>query len=125
MRGFGRSVGQAALAAALLNAVSAPAAERVFATAEKPISADLYPGRATTFPGGVTGYPDVVYSVVPGYRPLVIDVYVPAGAAAKPKPLIVYTHGGGWVGGHTRHAGAIADFPKQLAALAAEGFLPQ
>jgi acetyl esterase/lipase len=35
---------------------------------------------------------------------------------------VLYIHGGGWMSGHTRHSGALADFPKVLAALAAEGF---
>jgi hypothetical protein len=35
---------------------------------------------------------------------------------------VLYIHGGGWMAGHTRHSGAFADWPKVLAALAAEGF---
>ena len=37
--------------------------------------------------------------------------------------MIVFIHGGGWVGGNTRHSGALADFPRALAQLAAEGFV--
>jgi acetyl esterase/lipase len=35
----------------------------------------------------------VVYSAPPGFRPLELDLYTPAGEAA---PLIVFLHGGGW-----------------------------
>jgi acetyl esterase/lipase len=97
--------------------------QRVFPIAERPVLEDLYPERVTSFPGGVTGLADVVYSVVPGFRPLILDLYLPRAARQSPKPAIIYIHGGGWVGGHTRHAGATANFPRALAALAAEGFV--
>ena len=58
--------------------------------------------------------------MLPGFRPLVLDLYLPQGTA--PQPLVVFVHGGGWVGGNTRHSGALADFPRALAQLAAEGF---
>jgi acetyl esterase/lipase len=35
----------------------------------------------------------------------------------------VYVHGGGWVGGNTRHSGALSDFPQALSRLASEGFV--
>jgi acetyl esterase/lipase len=104
-------------------AVAAPG-QRVFPTADRPPSADPYPDRVTPFPGGVTSLADVVYSVIPGYRPMILDIYMPPrGKVATPKPLVIYVHGGGWVGGHTRAGGALADFPKVLASLAAEGFV--
>ncbi len=109
-------------AVVLLAAAPVLAKSRSFPTAEKPALTDVYPARTVSFPGGVTGLADVTYSVLPGYRPLVIDLYLPRKAAA-PKPLILYIHGGGWVGGHTRHSGALANFPQVLAALAAEGFV--
>ena len=37
-------------------------------------------------------------------------------------PLVVYVHGGGWQSGHTRHAGAFADWPAALALLASRGY---
>ena len=109
-------------AAALIAAGSASAqGTRVFPTSEKPALDDVYPDRVTRFPGGVTGLSDVVFSTIPGYRPMIVDIYKPA--TKSPKPLILYVHGGGWVGGHTRHSGALADFPKALAKLASEGFV--
>jgi acetyl esterase/lipase len=111
----------------LLAAIAAPlsaAPARTFPIAEKPVPGDNYPARITGFPGGVTGFADVVYSSVPGYRPMVVDLYLPPkGKVAKAKPLVMYIHGGGWVGGHTRQAAAFADFPGVLAQLAREGFV--
>ncbi len=82
---------------------------------------DVYPERVTQFADGVTGLADVTYSVLPGFRPLVLDLYLPSSTTAQ--PLILFVHGGGWVGGNTRHSGALADFPRALAQLAAEGFV--
>lgn len=105
-----------------LAAWAASGAERVFDVAGKPVLEDMYPARTTAFPGGVTGYADVVYSVLPGYRPLVVDIYTPPRSRG-PQPLVLFIHGGGWVGGHTRHSGALVDFPRVLARLAGEGFV--
>ncbi len=103
-------------------AVAAP--PRVFPIAEKPVPGDAYPDRVTAFPGGVTGLADVVYSTVPGYRPMVVDLYLPPKAkVARARPLVIYIHGGGWVGGHTRQAAAFSNFPGVLARLASEGFV--
>lgn len=107
--------------AALGLAVAAPAAApRVFPVADKPALDDRLPNPPIAMPGGVKVWRDVVYQTIDGYRPQIVDVYVPA--TKGPHPLVLYIHGGGWRGGHTRHSGALADFPKALAALAAEGF---
>jgi acetyl esterase/lipase len=117
-------LGAFSLCLALAASAGAAPGQRVFPTADRPPSADPYPDRVTHFPGGVTSLADVVYSVIPGYRPMILDIYMPPkGRAATPKPLVIYVHGGGWVGGHTRAGGALADFPKALASLAAEGFV--
>ena len=117
---------KAAAAVALLLAGPAlaqrPAAPRDLATVSGgPAQGDPMPDRALAFPGGVTAQADVIFSTVTGFRPLRLDLYRVAGAA--PKPLVIYIHGGGWVAGHTRAAGAIADFPAALAGLAREGFV--
>jgi acetyl esterase/lipase len=106
--------------AALACSAIAPAQKRDFPVAAAPVPEDRFPAVPIDFPQGVKAWRDVTYQTVPGYRPQVIDVYVPA--TAGPHPLILYIHGGGWMGGHTRQSGALADFPKVLAALAAEGF---
>jgi len=109
----------------LAGAVHGPAAlaqARDFATTATASQDDHYPDRITAWPGGVTSLADVTYSVLPGYRPMVVDIYQPPREQG-PRPLILYVHGGGWVGGNTRHGGATADFPAALAMLAAEGFV--
>ncbi|MDE2341591.1 MAG: alpha/beta hydrolase [Alphaproteobacteria bacterium] len=110
------------LALAGLGATPVSARERIFPVADKPVLEDRYPERINHFPGGVTGHADVVYSVLPGYRPLIVDIYTPP-KSVRPKPLILYIHGGGWLMGHTRHSGALTDFPNVLARLASEGFV--
>ena len=105
---------------AVLAAGMAVAKERIFPVDAQPVLEDRFPSVAVTFPGGVKAWRDVVYQALPGYRPQIIDIYVPPTPGNH--PLVLYIHGGGWVGGHTRHSGALADFPKVLASLAAEGF---
>lgn len=85
---------------------------------------DRYPERGYEFPNGVNSLADVVYAVHAGYRPLILDLYLPPGAGTNgaAHPLVVMVHGGGWQGGHTRHSGAFADWPAALASIASEGF---
>lgn len=86
------------------------------------VSTDQFPALKGMFPGGVVGHPDVVYSMIPGYRPMTLDLYVsPKGH--EPKPLVIYVHGGGWTGGTARNAGAFANFPGVLADLASRGYV--
>lgn len=63
---------------------------------------------------------DVVYASVPGYRPMLLDLYLPAGKG--PHPLVVYVHGGSWTSGSKRVTGHFSDFPGVLATLAGKGF---
>lgn len=54
---------------------------------------------------GATGdvaYENIVYAVEEGYRPLFLDLHVPASANVHPAPLIVWVHGGGWAFGSRR-----------------------
>ncbi len=113
----------AVLALATLGAaMPAVAKDRHFPTSAKPALDDVYPDRVSRWPGGVTSTADVVYSSLPGYRPMIVDIYMPLKLKAG-RPLVLYIHGGGWVGGHTRHSGALSNFPAVLASLAAEGFV--
>lgn len=98
------------------------AAPRDFPVDAKPVLEDRYPARVTHWAGGVTSLADVTYSTIPGYRPMVVDIYMPPKGKA-PKPLVLFIHGGGWVAGHTRHSGAMGNFPAALARLASEGFV--
>lgn len=117
-----KRLGAAVMAALLTASCGQPANadDRVFPTADQPVLEDVFPLEPVSFPGGVKAWRDVVYKKNDGYRPQVVDIYVPSGNG--PHPLILYIHGGGWRGGHTRHSGAFSDFPKVLASLAAEGF---
>lgn len=111
-----------ALSAALLSTSVATAKQRLFPTSEKPSLTDVYPARVTQWAGGVTSHADVTYSTLPGFRPMIVDIYTSPKAGGS-KPLILYIHGGGWIGGHTRHSGALSNFPAVLAKLASEGFV--
>src|SRR5690606_7633507 len=96
---------KAAVCAALLGTCAAAQAQGAAAptppTSPEPALGDPMPSRLVPYPGGVTAMADVVYSTVEGYRPMILDVYLPPDRSG-PKPLIVYVHGGGWRGGHTR-----------------------
>jgi acetyl esterase/lipase len=109
-----------ALAGWVATANAAP--QRDFPVSEKPALTDVYPDRITKWTGGVISHADVVYSSPSGFRPLVVDIYMPPKKGGA-KPLVLYIHGGGWVGGHTRHSGALSNFPAVLAKLASEGFV--
>lgn len=50
---------------------------------------------------GARSLPGLTYGVVRGYRPLVLDLHVPTGAAG-PVPVVVWIHGGGWMEGDRR-----------------------
>ncbi|MEJ2861753.1 alpha/beta hydrolase [Actinomycetospora flava] len=60
------------------------------------------------------------YAVVPGFRPLLLDLHRPAGVA----PLVVFLHGGGWRAGTRASFGPLyADWsPSPFARLAEAGF---
>jgi acetyl esterase/lipase len=48
-------------------------------------------------------YDAVTYARPLGYRPLLMDVHVPAGSIAAPVPCVVWIHGGAWWEGDRRH----------------------
>lgn len=51
-----------------------------------------------TLEDGLRRYRDIEYAIVDGYRPLLLDLTVPA-YEPQPVPLIVFIHGGAWLGG--------------------------
>lgn len=111
-------------AAALALAGPGQAAPVKAEVAAKVVTADHFPRLHATYPGGVTGHPDVVYSTVNGFRPLTLDVYTPAKAkAGVARPLVIYVHGGGWMGGTSRNSAAYANFPAVMADLASRGYV--
>jgi acetyl esterase/lipase len=68
----------------------------------------------------ITVHRDLVYSRVPGYRPLSLDLYVPDGPA---RALCLYLHGGGWrVGSRSDGPGPARDWtPSFFERVAATG----
>ncbi|WP_369252750.1 alpha/beta hydrolase fold domain-containing protein [Geodermatophilus amargosae] len=50
---------------------------------------------------GARHHSGLTYAAPLGYRPLQLDVWVPPAAA--PSPLVVWIHGGAWMGGDRRH----------------------
>jgi acetyl esterase/lipase len=73
---------------------------------------------------GVTGWRDLVYATLSGFRPLTLDLYQPRrGPKDFPKPALIFVHGGGWSDGDARHGGGFDDFPAQLALLAAQNYV--
>ena len=87
------------------------AKNRQFPTSEKPALTDVYPDRVTRWPGGVTSHADVVLFNTSGLSSYG-GRYLYAAQEGRPKPLILYIHGGGWIAGHTRHSGALSNFRR-------------
>ena len=79
-----------------------------------------YP-QSVSFPGGVT-MTEVTYNTVSGFRPLTLDLYQ-QDAKSNPRPVLVFIHGGNWVGGDSRHDSPFGDFPGLLASIAARGYV--
>jgi len=83
---------------------------------------DLASQAHLNYPDDITGYMDVTYSVVRGYRPLKLDLYVPAKPSSR--PAVVWIHGGGWAGGNPRQPlGPYPDWRIVLARLAGRGYV--
>lgn len=78
----------------------------------------------TELASGVRVHHAVEFAVVEGFRPLVLDLYVPIADAAS-GAAIVYLHGGGWAVGTRRRFGrAFAGWqPTPLDLLAQAGFV--
>jgi acetyl esterase/lipase len=93
--------------------------------APRPVLDDHYPPRSTAFEGGVTSLADVNYAVVPGFRPLTLDLYLPPAPNAQRGgfPVLVFVHGGGWSAGHSRQSAAFGDWPAVLASMASRGYV--
>lgn len=79
--------------------------------------------RAHALDGGATMYHAIEYAIVEGFRPLQLDLYLPA-PATEPTPAVVYIHGGGWSLGTRRRFGrAFKPWqPTAMERVAAAGF---
>src|SRR5882757_377175 len=82
---------------------------------------DVFPRQPVAFAEGVTALADIEYSNLLGYRPLLLDLYIPKAGVTH--PLVIWIHGGGWSRGDSRGNGAITNFPAALAELAARGYV--
>lgn len=118
MPGFARTLLFAALAAGAASPCRAAAPEPVPVSAS-PVDADRLPPHPARI-GNVTVLPDITYATVPGYRPMLLDLYLSAEKGLK--PLVIFVHGGSWTVGSKRVTGHYDDFPGLLASLAARGF---
>jgi acetyl esterase/lipase len=79
---------------------------------------------AETLASGVTVHHGVEFATVEGFRPLLLDLYVPH-ASASSGAAIVYLHGGGWAVGSRRRFGRafVTWSPTPLDLLAQAGFV--
>ncbi len=92
--------------------------------AAKSVRDDTFPIVEARYPGGIVARGHVEYANYVGYRPLQLDLYLHADRArTKPRPLVIWVHGGGWARGDARQSGAFSDWPSVLAQLAARGYV--
>ena len=83
---------------------------------------DYAPAPPVLYPEGVKSFRDVIFAQPLGFRPLTLDLYLPADGGAK-KPVVVFIHGGAWRSRTTRDGGAFRDFPAVLASVAARNYV--
>jgi acetyl esterase/lipase len=78
----------------------------------------------STLESGVTVHHGVEFASIEGFRPLLLDLYVPAAGTAS-GAAIVYVHGGGWAVGTRRRFGRafLSWAPTPLDRLAQAGFV--
>src|SRR5215469_3148814 len=83
---------------------------------------DVFVRGAADFPNGVRAYHGIEFENLVGFRPVEMDLYLPAENATH-KPAVIWVHGGGWSRGDARTSGAFADWPAVLAGIAGQGFV--
>ncbi|MDT7554873.1 MAG: hypothetical protein QOI16_3413, partial [Pseudonocardiales bacterium] len=71
---------------------------------------------------GTLRYDDLVYACEPGYRPLFLDLRLPATPATGRYPLIVWIHGGGWTFGSRKRQAPNIDTHHVISRLGAAGY---
>ena len=108
----------------LTESVAEPATQRLSApeAPPAPVPRPQYQPPPLSFADGVTATFDIPYATLPGFRPLTLDLYTPR-AQTVPAPMVVFVHGDSWNNGDSRTARAFSDFPRALAALAAQGYV--
>ncbi|WP_433824627.1 alpha/beta hydrolase fold domain-containing protein [Actinoplanes sp. CA-015351] len=76
------------------------------AASEKPPFPPAYlpPTEPVTRPDGSRHHAGITYAAIGGYRPLQLDLWIPAPDPTGRKPgLVLWIHGGGWMVGDRRH----------------------
>lgn len=99
-----------------------PLPQPEFALLDRLVADDPLPERSTQWSNPAVSLTDVVYRVLPGYRPLHLDLYRPV-AHDTLRPLIVFVHGGAWAHGNPRVGAGYANFPEVLGYLAQRGYV--
>jgi acetyl esterase/lipase len=89
------------------------------ATIVLPASGQSRPSTQAPPVPGVRALRNVEYARVDGNRPLYLDLYLPEKPAA-PTPLVVWIHGGGWVGGSKNNCPPLSMVSKGFAAASVE-----
>jgi len=113
-----------ALALAATAGVAATDTGKQAAISAKSVRDDTFPIVEARYSGGIVARGLVEFANYTGYRPLQLDLYLHADRAkAKPRPLVIWVHGGGWNRGDARQSGAFSDWPGTLAMLAARGYV--
>jgi acetyl esterase/lipase len=74
------------------------------AIAPPDLSAGPLPAPSQIGADGSRLFRELIFATPPGFRPLVLDLHLPAPSAA-PAPLVVFLHGGGWRLGTRRSFG--------------------
>lgn len=117
-----KSLGTAALALLLTIPVTLQieAAPALIPVSAGNVDRDRLPQRHVML-GNVAVTPDIAYSTLHGYRPMLLDLYQPNDRLAH--PLVIFIHGGSWTSGSKRTTGAFTDFPALLASLSSRGFV--
>jgi acetyl esterase/lipase len=79
----------------------------------EPRPADLLPGARSLL--------NIPYATMIGWRPLLLDLHLPAAPGPGPTPVVVYAHGGSWVGG-IKAMGPWHDLPARGIAVASVSY---
>ncbi|BCI55100.1 calcium sensor EFh [Mycolicibacterium litorale] len=77
----------------------------------------LFSPRPVRVVDDAVSYLNLRYAVLPGWRPLTLDLHVPVPVPGRRAPVIVYAHGGGFVGG-VKEMGPWASLPAKGFAVA-------
>ncbi|GAA3909912.1 hypothetical protein GCM10022382_15570 [Microbacterium invictum] len=78
---------------------------------------------APPFEADVARRSSIIYTVVPGFRPLELDLYTPADGDGSPRPAVMWIHGGAFALGTRQIAPAFLEEADFFATLVRAGFV--